>query len=105
MYLSIKNLIEMIPTIIKGKILSKQTDQAIPNAHVKILYGQNDEEVVSNKNGEFIIRSWQAYPLILIIEHKEFETNWYKIQQPTDDNIIHLEQKLYHKQKNISIQK
>jgi hypothetical protein len=91
MYLSYTQMKDMIPNIIKGKILVQETNQALANAHIQIMYGQ--EEVITNSNGEFVLRSWQAFPLTLVVEHKQYDTNCISIQKPLSSYIILLKPK------------
>lgn len=91
MYLSYTEMKNMIPNIIQGKILEQETNTPLANAHIQIMYGE--EEVVTNSNGEFVLRSWQAFPLTLVIEHRQYDTNCINIQKPLSSYIISLKPK------------
>lgn len=91
MYLSYLEMKNITPNIIKGKVVTALTNQPLANAHIKIMYGQ--EEVTTNGNGEFVLRSWQAFPLTLVVEHKYYDTDCINIQKPLDNYIISLKPK------------
>lgn len=91
MYLSYTQMKDMVPNIIQGKILVQETNQPLPNAHIKIMYGH--EEVTTDSDGEFVLRSWQTFPLTLVIEHIQYDTNCINIQKPLSSYIILLKPK------------
>ena len=92
MYLSYTEMKNMIPNIIQGKIVEQETNQPLAYAHIQVMYGQ--EEVITNNNGEFILRSWQAFPLTLVVEHIQYDTNCINIPKPLSSYIISLKPKL-----------
>lgn len=92
MYLSYTEMKNMTPNIIQGKIIEHETNQPLANAHIQVMYGQ--EEVITNIHGEFVLRSWQAFPLTLVVEHTQYDTNCINIQKPLSSYIISLKPKL-----------
>jgi hypothetical protein len=54
------------PTIIEGRVINEATGQAVTQAHVFILDGE--EEALTNNKGEFKIKTWQPAPFKLTVE-------------------------------------
>lgn len=81
----------MIPNIIQGKIVVQETNEPLTNAHVQILY--ENEDATTNLNGEFFLKSWQAFPLILVVEHKNFETELVHLKKPLNSYLVQLKRK------------
>jgi hypothetical protein len=55
---------------VTGKIVGA-TNEGISNAYVYVIAGE--EETLSVKDGNFSLKTWQPLPLVLIIEHNDFE--------------------------------
>jgi hypothetical protein len=60
-----------LPNIIEGTVVSEKTGKPVSNAHVYIVHGE--EETLTNSKGEFRIESWKKLPVILTVDHKEYE--------------------------------
>lgn len=89
MYLSYNQIRDMAPNIIQGKIISQQTNEPLENVHVNILYDQG--ETISANNGSFTLNLWNTFPITLVVEHKQFQSKFIKIQSPQKDCIISLQ--------------
>lgn len=81
----------MTPNIIQGKIVVQETNKPLTNAHVQILYEQ--EEATTDIDGTFFLKSWQAFPLTLVVEHGNFKTEFVHIQKPLGSYTILLKLK------------
>jgi len=55
---------------VTGKIVGL-SNEGVSNAYVYVVAGE--EETLSVKDGRFSIKTWQPLPLILVIEHADFE--------------------------------
>jgi len=55
---------------VSGKIIGSG-DEGISNAYVYVVAGE--EETLSIKDGKFSLKTWQPLPLVLVIEHADFE--------------------------------
>jgi len=86
MYLSYTQIMDMTPNIIQGKILVQETNKPLTNAHVQILYEQ--EETTTDIDGIFFLKSWQAFPLTLVVEHCNFKTELVQLQKPLNSHTI-----------------
>ena len=55
---------------VTGKIIGT-ANEGISNAYVYVVAGE--EETLSISNGNFSLKTWQPLPLVLVIEHNDFE--------------------------------
>ena len=55
---------------VTGTIVGK-TNKGIPDAYVYVVAGE--EETLSVRDGKFSLNTWQPLPLVLVIEHSDFE--------------------------------
>jgi hypothetical protein len=55
---------------VTGKIIGA-ANEGISDAYVYIVAGE--EETLSVKDGNFSLKTWQPLPLVLVIEHNDFE--------------------------------
>jgi thiamine phosphate synthase YjbQ (UPF0047 family) len=55
---------------VTGKVVGT-ANEGITDAHVYVVAGE--EETLSVKDGEFSLKTWQPLPLVLVIEHSDFE--------------------------------
>src|SRR5688572_27395679 len=46
-------------------------NEGVTNAYVYVVAGE--EETLSVKDGKFTLKTWQPLPLLLVIEHNDFE--------------------------------
>ena len=56
--------------IVTGKIVGA-SNEGITDAYVYVVAGE--EETLSLKDGKFSLKTWQPLPLVLVIEHNDFE--------------------------------
>jgi hypothetical protein len=57
-------------TILSGEIVSANNER-ISDAYVYVISGE--EETLSLKDGRFSLKTWQPLPIVLNIEHKDFQ--------------------------------
>ena len=55
---------------IKGKIIQSQNNKAVEKAYVYIISGE--EETLSLADGQFSIRTWQKFPITVVVEHADY---------------------------------
>jgi len=79
------------PEIIKGRVFNKATRQPVYNAYVHTLAGE--EETFTQKDGSFILKTWQALPVECTIEHKDFAATKVAVNKQKDTILIYLANK------------
>ena len=55
---------------VTGKIVGA-SNEGVTDAYVYVVAGE--EETLSLKDGKFSLKTWQPLPLVLVIEHNDFE--------------------------------
>lgn len=55
---------------IRGKVIQTDNQQAIKKAYVYIISGE--EETLSLSDGQFSIRTWQKFPIKVVVEHRDY---------------------------------
>jgi hypothetical protein len=55
---------------VTGKIVGS-SNEGVTDAYVYVVAGE--EETLSLKDGKFSLKTWQPLPLVLVIEHNDFE--------------------------------
>jgi hypothetical protein len=55
---------------VNGTIVGK-ANEGISDAYVYVVAGE--EETLSVRDGKFSLKTWQPLPLVLVIEHSDFE--------------------------------
>ena len=80
-----------VPNVIEGTVLSDNTGKPVSNAHVYVVSGE--EEAMTNNRGEFRIESWQKLPLILTVDHSEYEKMRLSISNPAGKHVVRIKPK------------
>ena len=74
-----------------GIVVDANTGLPVNSVYVYTISGE--EEVLTNKKGEFKFVSWQPLPLSLTVVHKEFEKTQLKITDASKTILIKLKKK------------
>lgn len=81
-----------VPTVIEGVVVADAKPATpISRAHVFVIDGE--EETLTNDRGEFKITTWQSAPIILTVEHSQYETQRIKISTTTKRQQVVLKKK------------
>lgn len=76
---------------IKGKIIQGDNKQAIDKAYVYIVSGE--EETLSLSDGQFSIRTWQKFPITVVVEHADYQPTKTLLKKPDQEVLISLKKK------------
>jgi len=74
---------------IAGTVLHQKDQKPLENIYLYIIPGE--EEAVTDKKGEFLITTWQSFPVTIVVEHHQYKKKQLKIYKPCNDLIIALE--------------
>lgn len=77
--------------IISGKIIHTESRKAIDNAYVYVIAGE--EETLSTKEGAFKLKTWQKFPIVVVVEHTEYASREIILKKPTVELVISLDKK------------
>jgi len=77
--------------VVRGTIVSEDTDAPVANAHVYIVQGE--EESLSNSRGEFRIESWQKAPYRLTIDQPDHQRLTVSVTDPGRKLVIRIKHK------------
>lgn len=77
--------------VINGKIIHTESRKAIDNAYIYVIAGE--EETLSTKEGAFKLKTWQKFPLTVVVEHTEYASRKIILQNPTAELVISLDKK------------
>ncbi|MCR6719447.1 MAG: carboxypeptidase-like regulatory domain-containing protein [Chitinophagaceae bacterium] len=66
---------------LKGKVVT-ENGQPVPGAHVFVVEGE--EEGLSNGKGEFSLKTWNRFPLVLVVKTTGYPVKKINIQKPGD---------------------
>lgn len=71
---------------LKGKVVNAENGQAIPGAHVFVVEGE--EEGFSNGKGEFTLKTWSKFPIVLVVKSAGYPVKKINIQNPGE--LLHI---------------
>jgi CarboxypepD_reg-like domain len=60
-----------VTEVVEGIVISATNNKPVSNAHVYIVHGE--EEALTNSKGEFRIETFQKFPLLLTVDHRDYE--------------------------------
>jgi CarboxypepD_reg-like domain len=70
-----------IKEMVEGIVISAKNNQPVANAYIYIVHGE--EEALTNSKGEFRIETFQKFPLLLTVDHGDFEKTKLTISAPS----------------------
>jgi len=56
--------------LVEGKVTDTSFRTPVRNVHVYVVPGE--EEVFTNKDGGFRLKTWRTYPLTVVVEHPDY---------------------------------
>ncbi|MBN9299398.1 MAG: carboxypeptidase-like regulatory domain-containing protein [Filimonas sp.] len=69
MILSVTDISSVIPYKVKG-IVVDEGNKPIVRAYISVVQGE--EEALTDKDGNFVLTTWQALPVTVTIQHADF---------------------------------
>lgn len=88
MIFSYTEIVNFLPVTLQGKVVDAQSGKPVTTAHVYIVQGE--EEVFTSANGEFSLKTWQKYPVVVTVEHKGYKKQSVQFTAETKQLIISL---------------
>lgn len=82
MIISFTDYLKTAPRTISGIVENGGTGAPVENALVYVTKG--NEEVLSGRSGAFSLKTWQDFPVKIIVEHPDFSTQ--TVVLDTNDN-------------------
>lgn len=90
MLVSYKNIQQLLPLIIEGKVIGEQN---IPISGAQVYFVPRIEETHTAVNGTFKISTWMSLPVTLVVCHKNFECYKQTIADTSETLVIKLKEK------------
>lgn len=91
MLLTYNDSIRLSQIVVEGTVLSEGSLKPVQDAFVYTVSGE--EEVLTDKNGKFRLTTWQSLPVVVTVEHRDFETVKSKITSVPANQSIRLRRK------------
>jgi hypothetical protein len=91
MIFSYKEALQLIPVKVEGQLLEQFSGQPVDRAYVYVVQGE--EETFTDSQGKFKLNTWQKLPVVLTIDHKEYEPQKITIRTVSDKIVIRLKKK------------
>ena len=76
---------------ITGKIIHTESKKAIDNAYIYVIAGE--EETLSTKEGVFKLKTWQKFPLTIVVQHTDYTPRNIVLKNPGAELLISLDKK------------
>lgn len=88
MIFSYTEIVDFLPVTLQGKVVDALSGKPIEAAHVYSIQGE--EEVFTSANGEFSLKTWKKYPVVVTGEHKAYKKQSVQFSSETKQLIISL---------------
>lgn len=91
MIISFTDYLKTAPRTISGTVENAGSGAPVEKALIYISKG--NEEVLSNRSGSFSLKTWQDFPVKIIIEHPDFTTTSVVLDKNDNAGKIRLQKK------------
>jgi len=91
MLLSYHDYLRHSQIVVQGTVLTEGSLKPVQDAFVYTVSGE--EETLTDKNGNFTFTTWQAMPIAITVEHRDFETTKIKVTSLPANEAIRLKRK------------
>ncbi|WP_158559146.1 carboxypeptidase regulatory-like domain-containing protein [Deminuibacter soli] len=72
MILSFTDMYHATPVLLRGRVVSGADHQPVSRAYITAVQGE--EETLTDTSGNFTLRTWQALPVTITIQHGDYKS-------------------------------
>lgn len=88
MILSFTDMVHVVPSVLKGTVVSGLNKKPVVRAYVTAVSGE--EEALTDAEGNFTLRTWQSLPVTITIQHSDYATSKLVIADTSHAQLIQL---------------
>ncbi|XVJ64651.1 MAG: carboxypeptidase-like regulatory domain-containing protein [Lacibacter sp.] len=91
MLITYDDILNFVPVKVSGVVKDEETGGPVAKAHIYITKGE--DEAFTNEKGEFVINTWQKFPVTFTVEHPSYKITTSLIADAQKQVIIYLKNK------------